>query len=327
MKLGSALIAAAAGMACGAARSAPLEAYGRLPTMDMVSISPDGSKVAFVQVVNGKQAVVVDQLSPAAVVGEMPPTEQKVRGLEWADNSHLVVIKSMSGYAQDGLYSDLGEWTLAYGFDLAKKKVTALYNKSSNGGNASLISDNQIVAFNGIGRLTLRTVDGHPMAFADGLAFVDRSAVSALLSQDLGSNSQRVVENAFDPAQSRHWYFDDKGVARVQTTCDQKTHDWTLRIKRNNSWADAYSVKALIETPEFVGFSADGGSALLRLVKDDGFTDTKAVSLADGKLGPAGRDYDSYSSLISDPATRRVIGGMKIALEPTYEFFDAKDQA
>jgi Tol biopolymer transport system component len=115
MRLGSALIAAVAVMACGAARSAPLEAYGRLPTMDMVSISPDGSKVAFVQVVNGKQAVVVDQLNPAAVVGEMAPTEQKVRQLEWADNSHLVVVKSMSGYAQDGLYSDLGNgrWATA----------------------------------------------------------------------------------------------------------------------------------------------------------------------------------------------------------------------
>src|SRR6185312_11787054 len=114
MKLGSAFFAAAAAMACGAARSAPLEAYGRLPTMDMVSISPDGSKIAFVQVVDGKQAVVVDQLNPAAIVGEFPPTQQKVRGLEWADNTNLVVIKSESGYAQDGLYSDLGEWEFAY---------------------------------------------------------------------------------------------------------------------------------------------------------------------------------------------------------------------
>jgi dipeptidyl aminopeptidase/acylaminoacyl peptidase len=66
---------------------------------------------------------------------------------------------------------------------------------------------------------------------------------------------------------------------------------------------------------------------LLQVVKEDGDTETKAVSLADGKLGPADHDYDSYSSLINDPATHRVIGGMKIALEPTYEFFDPKDQA
>jgi dipeptidyl aminopeptidase/acylaminoacyl peptidase len=165
------------------------------------------------------------------------------------------------------------------------------------------------------------------VAFADGLAFVDSHAVSALLSQDLGTNSQRVVENAFDRAQSRHWYFDDKGVARVQTTYDQKTHDWTLRIKRGNGWADAYAVKALIETPEFLGFSADGASVLLRLVKDGGDTETKMLSLADGKLGAPDRDYEVYSSLIDDPASHRVVGGVRMALEPTYEFFDAKDKA
>jgi dipeptidyl aminopeptidase/acylaminoacyl peptidase len=327
MKLGTASIAAAAVIACGMAHAAPLEAYGRLPTMDMVSISPDGSKVAFVQVVNGKQAVVVDQLNPAAVVGEMPPTDQKVRGLEWADNSHLLVIKSQSGYAQDGLESDLGEWEFAYSFDLAKKKVTALYNKSHNGGNASLIADNEINAFTGIGRLSLRTVDGHPMAFADGIAFVDSKPVSALLAQDLVTSSQRVVENAFDRAQDRHWYFDDKGVARVQTTYDEKTHDWTLRLKNGQNWTDAYSIKASIETPDFVGFSADGGSVLLKVLKDDGDYETKSLSLADGKLGAADRDYDSYSTLIDDPVTHRVIGGVKIAMEPTYVFFDPKDQA
>jgi dipeptidyl aminopeptidase/acylaminoacyl peptidase len=326
MKLTTASIAAAAAMACGMAHAAPLEAYGRLPTMDMVSISPDGSKVAFVQVVNGKQAIVVDQLNPAAVVGEMPPTDQKVRGLEWADNSHLVVVKSQSGYAQDGLESDLGEWEFAYSFDLAKKKVTALYNKSHNGGNASLIADNETVSFTGIHGLTLRIVDGHPMAFADGYAFAG-GTVPALLSQDLATNSQRVVESGMASEQDRRWYFDDKGVARVQTTYDEKTHDWILRLKKGQGWADAYSIKASIETPYFAGFTADGASVLLKVLKDDGDYETKALSLADGMLGAAGRDYDSYSSLISDPVSHRVIGGMKIAMEPTYEFFDPKDQA
>jgi dipeptidyl aminopeptidase/acylaminoacyl peptidase len=318
------ICAIAAVLAAGAARAASLEAYGRLPTMDMVSISPDGSRIAFVQVVNGKQAVVVDQLSPAAVVGEMPPTDQKVRSLRWADNNHLIVLKSQSGYAQD-VDSSLAEWELAYNFDLAKKKVTALFSKSQNGGIASNIRE--AVALNAIYGLSLRTVDGHPMAFADGMVFVDSHGVHALLSEDLTTGSQHVVENATDSRWDRRWFFNDKGVAAAQTTYDEKTHDWILRLKRDGGWTQVYSVKADIETPEVVGFSADGAALLLKVIKDNGDAETQRLALADGKLGPADHDYDVYSSLTEDPVTHRVIGGLKIELEPTRVFFDPKDQA
>ncbi|MGZ3365794.1 MAG: alpha/beta hydrolase family protein [Caulobacteraceae bacterium] len=324
MKLGAAFIAAAAVMACGMAHAAPLEAYGKLPTMDMVTISPDGSKVAFVQVVDGRQAVVVDQLNPAAVIGQMPPTEQKVRELRWADNTHLIVTKSYSGFAQ-GLVGGKSEWWIAYNFDVAKKKVEALFDKDPDVGPNSRIRGTRMLR--SIYGLSIRMVDGHPTALADGVVYVDSTGAYALLSSDLITGSAHIVESALDPNQERHWYFDDKGSAVAQATYDQKTHNWFLRLKRERDWVQVYSVKALIETPEVLGFTADGTSLLLRVVKTDGDTETKALSLADGKLGPAERDYEAYSSLIEDPVTHRVIGGIKIAIEPTYDFFDPKDQA
>ena len=105
------IMAAAVVAAAGAAHAAPLEAYGRLPTMSDVALSPDGSKIAFTQPVKGGQAVVVDRLSPASIIGEMPPTRQKVRALIWADSDHLLVIKSYTGYIE-GIGSRLTEWAL-----------------------------------------------------------------------------------------------------------------------------------------------------------------------------------------------------------------------
>jgi len=317
----------AALLAAGAAHAAPLEAYGKLPTMDMVSISPDGGKIAFVQVVNGKQAVVVDQLSPAAVIGEMPPTDQKVRELRWADSTHLIVTKSQSGYAQ-GVSSNISEWWIAYNFDLGKKKVVGLFDKSSdldNNKNSLIHGARMLKSIYG---MSLRTVGGHPTILADGIVFVDSSGASALLSSDLSTGAERVVENALESNQDRHWYFDDKGVAVAQSTYDELTHSWVLRLKRDKAWVQAYSVKTLYETPEVIGISADGASLLMKIIKDDGDTLTQSVSLADGKIGAPGRDdYDSYSSYLEDPVTHRIIGGLKIAMEPTYVFFDPKDQA
>jgi dipeptidyl aminopeptidase/acylaminoacyl peptidase len=320
-----AIVLAAAALAAGAARAAPLEAYGKLAAMENVAISPDGTKVAFAQVVNGRQAVVIDQLDPAAIVAEFPPTEQKVRALRWADNTHLLVVKSQSGYTI-GINSAFSEWYLAYSFDIAKKKVTPLYSHQDLGGSDSRIQgENTLNTIQGMP--DVRTVKGQTVAFAHGVVFIDRLGIPALLSANLDDGSQTVVDHAGQANQSGGWMVDGTGVPMVRTSYDQKTHDWTLELKRNGAWTSTYTVKALNETPALRGFSPDGASLLLQVIKDDGSVETRPMSLADGKLGEPLHQYDAFNDLLHDPTNQRVIGGVKIGMEPTYVFFDPKDQA
>jgi dipeptidyl aminopeptidase/acylaminoacyl peptidase len=324
MKL--AIILAAVGLAAGAAHAAPLEAYGKLAAMEDVTISPDGTKVAFAQVVNGKQAVVIDQLNPAAIVAEFPPTEQKLRALKWADNTHLLVIKSRAGYTFDGaIDSDLSEWYLAYSFDIAKKKVTPLFGHQDLGPSSRIGADNTL---NVIGTIPdVRTVKGHTVAFALGMVFLDRVGIDALLSADMDNGAQTIVDHAGQSNQSGGWTLDDAGVPLARTIYDEKTHNWSLELRRTGGWVETYAVKASIETPQVRGFSPDGASLLLQLVKADGTVETRPVALTDGRLGEPIAQYDAFNELISDPANQRVIGGVKIGLEPSYVFFDPKDQA
>ena len=129
------ILLAAAVLACGwavgwqGALAAGLEVYGKLPVMDQVSISPDGTKIAFVQPVNGKQAVVVDQISPAAVIANVPGAAQKVRSLIWADPTHLLVVRSQSGFARE-VESGRSEWYLVQMLDLVKRKASVLLNQT-----------------------------------------------------------------------------------------------------------------------------------------------------------------------------------------------------
>jgi dipeptidyl aminopeptidase/acylaminoacyl peptidase len=321
-----AIILAATALAAGAAHAAPLATYGKLATMEDVTISPDGTKVAFAQVVNGKQAVVVDQLEPAAVVAEFPPTDQKVRGLKWADNTHLMVMKSRAGYfAGAEVDSAMSEFALVYSFDIAKKKVTPLYGHQDQGPRSRIASGETLNVVGGMP--DVRMVKGQPIAFAQGYLMVDSVSVHALLSADLDNGAQTVLDRAGQSNQGGSWMVDGAGAPLVRTTYDQKTHNWSLELRRTGGWVESYAVKASIETPEVQGFSPDGASLLLQLVKDNGFTETRALSLADGKLGAPIAQYDEFSSLLRDPATQRVFGGVKYGLEPTYVFFDPKDQA
>jgi dipeptidyl aminopeptidase/acylaminoacyl peptidase len=319
------IMAAAAAFAAGAAQAAPLDAYGHLPTMESVVISPDGTKIAFAQPVNGRQAVVVDQLNPGAVVAEFPPTDQKVRALKWADNTHLLVVKSYAGYIGDRIRSPFDERRVVYSFDIQKKKVTPLFGRQDQGNTSKTSS---VLTLNTIsGMPEVRLYRGRITVFAEGTVFVDSVGNAALLSADVDNGAQSVVENAFHPEQSRSWLVDDAGLPLAQTTYDQKTHDWTLRLKRNGSWTDVYSVKALNETPQVRGLGPDGKTLLLQTIRDNGSVQTQAVSLDDGKIGAPLPQFDDLEQLIYDPANRRVIGGVRRALEPTYVFFDPKDQA
>jgi dipeptidyl aminopeptidase/acylaminoacyl peptidase len=323
MRLGI-ILAAAVLAAAGAAEAAPLEAYGKLAAMENVAISPDGTKVAFAQVVNGRQAIVVDQLNPGAVIGEMPPTDQKVRGLKWADNTHLLVIKSRSGYTI-GVESSFNEWLLVYSFDIAKKKVTPLFGHQDRGADSRIGGANTMNVVRAMP--DVRTVKGHTVLFGSGEVFLDEEGTPALLSADVADGAQTVVDHAGQYYQGRSWFLNDAGAPVARTTYDEKTHDWTLELKQNGAWVEHYSVKASIETPAVRGFGPDGTSLLLQLVKADGSVETRPLSMAGGTLGEPLPQYDAFNTLIHDPSNDRVIGGIKIGLEPTYVFFDPKDQA
>ena len=293
--------------------------------MDHVSISPDGTKVAFVQPVDGKQAVVVDSLDPASVVIEMPPSGQKVRALIWADPTHLLVVKSRAGFTP-GIESAASEWYMMQSLDIQKRKATALLGQPQDyGPETRLRGPDTLNAITAIPEV--RTVNGHPTVFAPGTVFVDSRGAQALLSVDLDSGKEQVVENVLAGDQGRSWILDGDGARIVQTTYDQTTHAWTLQLKRNGGWAEAYSVHSLTNTPDVLGVSGDGKSLILETTKDDGAQEVRTVSLVDGRLSGPTNEYNGFATLIHDPATQRVIGGVKYGMEPTYVYFDPKNQA
>ncbi len=320
-----AVTAAAAVLACGAARAAPLEAYGKLPAMDQVSISPDGTKVAFAQSVSGKTAVVVDQLNPAAVLAGLPPSDQKVRALIWADPTHLIVAKSPTSVPSSSVAPPLGDVYLLQSLDIDKRKSSPLFNHAQDN-----LLDSRIhgpVANNTVSELPqVGIVKGQPIIFARGYVVDGVVGTPALISTDLAGAKQQIVENSIVTDQSRRWILNEQGAPIALLAFDDAAKAWYVRVKRAGHWTDAYTAKAIIP-PQVLGVSRDGASVLVKTITDGGVAEVRPVSIADGSLGAPLAEYDSLSSLIHDPATQRIVGGVKKGMEPTYAFFDPKDQA
>ena len=322
-----ALFAAAAVLTGGVAHAAPLADYGKLPAMDQVSISPDGARIAFTQSVDGKTAVVVDQLNPAAVVLNLPPAAQPVRGLIWADATHLLVVRSPTAPASAGAFGPpTGDAYVVQSLDLEKRKSTPLLNFGADKGEDSRAKG--AAPMNAAYEMPqVAAVKGHTTVFLRGLMVDGSNRAPALMSSDLIAAKDQVLEQGVASDPGRRWIVNDQGEQIGQTRYEDRAHVWTLQIKQGGRWADAYSSKPLAPPPQLLGQSADGASLILQLTRDDGATEYRSVSLADGKVSEPLAEYDGLSTLIHDQATQRIIGGVKKGMEPVYAFFDPKDQA
>ena len=83
----------AGGLAAPAANAVtvpPLADYGKLPAADEVRLSPQGDKIAYLAFDQGKRAVVVRSVD-GPVLTVMDAADHKLRYLEWADETHLVL--------------------------------------------------------------------------------------------------------------------------------------------------------------------------------------------------------------------------------------------
>jgi dienelactone hydrolase len=289
------MMALAVMLVAGSAQAASLDVYSQLPSMQLPLISPDGAKVAFIQRVNGKEAVIVDQLSPAGVIGDIPPGGP-YSGMIWADANRLIIYGPAAAFV----------------IDLEKRKVSRLMDKSD---------------LPGVGAASLaRLREGHTVVFLTGLIGVDGGTAAAFESVDLDTGKATRLAQVHSH-QAAQWGIDPEGNLLYQTVYDQQTHAWTLQLRKGSSWVDALSATVLYDPPRVVGQTRDGKSLVLQRITDDHGLEFRSVSLADGKLGDLVPEYVGLTSIILDPQTFLPIGGLKEGMEPNYAFFDPKDQA
>ena len=93
------------------AAAVPLEVYGRLPSLEDVALSPDGSRIAFVRTTQDTRLIAVLSLVDNKVLGALRIGEQKLRQVAWADNNHLMIVTSATTLPW-GLTGEDAEWQL-----------------------------------------------------------------------------------------------------------------------------------------------------------------------------------------------------------------------
>ena len=290
-----------------AANAAPLEAYGRLPTLEDVAISPDGQTLAYVTNTGGYRLIKMQSVGDHAVLDTIQAGPDKLRRLDWADNDTLLITvsnsRSMGWYGEVELYA-----TISYNI-----RTHALF---------SLLKKASFAAHLEAGLPMPLTVNGKTQIYVPGATVSGLSGVLTMFEVDPVTGDVTKLEAGTKYTESFAVDGTGKVVARVDY--DDKKTRWSLLMRRGGDWSEVFGVDAPIETPELAGLGPDGKTVLIHTIQN-GAQSYRQFNLADGSEA-APLNLPGGATIVSDPVTRLPIGALSVAEHYSYTFLNAADQ-
>ncbi|WP_293682334.1 hypothetical protein [uncultured Phenylobacterium sp.] len=313
----------AVGLAAPAA-AAPLEAYGGLPSIESIEISPDGSKLA-IAMSTGEQRMLGIKPLPAGPMQTYAVGAAKVRRLDWFGSDRVIVTTSTTSWVP-GLIGPRREWLLGFDLDLARHKATPLLSGSPGRG--------QIVQRRASERVTgsmnvlagppeVHVIGGMPTLFLRGITFPADTGVLTILKVDMNTRRTEIAE--LGVIDTDDFVLGQDGVPLARSDYDDKTGKWVLRLRRDKTgWKVNRTLEAKTEPPFLAGLGRDGRSVIVGEMAETGF-EVREVAF-DGTWGDP-LELSDVDAMIHDPLTHRLIGYYALAGdEDRYTFFDPADQ-
>jgi len=299
----AALAAVFLGAAVSAVWAAPVESYGRLPSLEDVSLSPNGARLAFVRADGDDRFISVLSLGDKAPRSGLRIGTAKLRALSWADDNHLLLVSSRTGDLPFGIIGPRSEFEFAFVYDIASGKLTQLHPPSG-------VRALDVV----VGIPFVRTVDGHTKIFFSAPTFNDGRSVSSLFNFDLETKITHVVDDGRPGSQG--YMVDGAGNEVAENLWTDSR--WQVRLKVKGGWQTLPAVMALEGPPAMMGLGPQGQAILFAgLIQGRG--GWHALSLEDGSW--QSRNY-AGDQLITDDQTGLALGLVRETDHYIFNFFD-----
>jgi dipeptidyl aminopeptidase/acylaminoacyl peptidase len=242
---------------------APIEAYGDLPGLENVAISPSGQRIAIIGRVNGARQLVM--LNAAREPIRLAPvSDMKIRDIEWIGEDQVMLIHSGT--------RRLGPRFTKTAYELSGALVVPV---DANLKFWSVFGNSQALAKSIYGDYGTRLIDGKWQGYFGGIEFdLQRTGPEfvnghpALFAVDMAKTTTRKLARASSDGVSRSWRIDAKGEIAA-----------TFEIADGGRWEITNAAGKVLAN----GFDPTGDVNLLGLGKD-GTTILYALeSASDGK--------------------------------------------
>ncbi|GAA0536745.1 dipeptidyl aminopeptidase/acylaminoacyl peptidase [Rhizomicrobium palustre] len=317
----AAVLAALFTIAPALAAKPPVEAFADLPNIAMVSISPDGKRVAMIQGLKGRPVVSVWTLNSNTPPILLPYEKGIIDHVQWANDHRLLIrINLNANLWGEGVHP----WHRTVSIDPDTRDGVAVFSNMTedraDNYSASRVSD-----------LAMNDPDHIYMPLYAGGGYVMSQyypPVSTMFRVTLENGMAKYIEKG--NTNTYGWVMDGNGnlVARFDMTPKPLT-DHIFAYTADKSWKEIASTDATNGHGFAVhGLSQDGKSLVLSVDEgQDGRGVHMSMSLADGKMRELYSHpvYDATGSF-EDPWTGRVLGAVYTSHFAKLAFFDSNLQ-
>ncbi|NEX94061.1 S9 family peptidase [Caulobacter sp. 17J65-9] len=181
----TAAAAAVLQFACAApalAAPPPIEAYGQLPGLDKVAISPGGQNIAYIAQVGDKRRLGVQTVA-GQPLGVVDLGTVKIRSISWLDDTHVVIVQSVT----TDKFSDFGDLLEASNgqiYNVTTRKFATVLDSASGVGSSRTGDESVLNLFNSY---WVREIDGQRVMLVD--AFQTGNSTLFKIDPDTGKGT------------------------------------------------------------------------------------------------------------------------------------------
>jgi dipeptidyl aminopeptidase/acylaminoacyl peptidase len=292
---------------------AELAAYGHLPSLEDVAISPDGKRFAFVQTHGDDRDLGIYEVGRESAHGAARVGDTKLRAVNWVDADNLLITVSQTSAPPMGFTGVTQEWFQLASYNVPTQKLMGVDFQVPNERVFNVIS----------GHPMIRQVEGATTLFIPGV-YVSGRTLPGLFRYDVARHSMRLIAKSSVPM--THWLIDESGKIAAEFYYRDEQKAWTLYTRRDDRLTEVAAGHEAIEVPDIIGFDPSGASLLVEF-QEQGDRVLKPLLLKDATWGPPLAKGESFHRFITDRKTGRVIGGALDLNDSDYVFFDNELQA
>jgi dipeptidyl aminopeptidase/acylaminoacyl peptidase len=299
------------------ARAAPpLSVYGQLPGFEMAALSSSGDHVALIGRTGEERRLLVYDKDRKLVLSA-PLDNAKVRGLNWAGDQFVLVTTSSAEKLQVWFTTDKAELGTMLVVDLASGRHWNVFENDPRvtGG---------VQGFFGVSERNGRWY-GYFSAITyefDGVATYLQSTAPELFEVDLQSNKAHLIARKNERGMQR-WLVGNDG--QVSARMEYYTFGGTWKIRNSAGEQIAIGVSKLGGI-DLSGFGPSGASVIHRVTDDDDNSDHWFEAPLAGGAGTEILKGVAVNRLLFDKRTRQCVGYQLDGDQPSYKFYNARQQ-
>ncbi len=308
------VLTALAGVGAGFAQAPPPEAYARNPEMRFPRISPDGTKLAWIDNRDGQQTAIIGRFGDGAFAIEkrIGLNQLKTRGLRWAGETHVLITTSDTREFKD---------THLFNFRSAGRTFeffrTHAINIDTAGVTLLLDSDKDRTLWVNINLATISSPHykkpGHVLMPAyvgntsqTGSRLADTDVRRQLLEVNLDTGRRTNNVERGDPTTS--YYIADSEGPVAQVRYDDASDHFMVLKRTGKTWSAVVDMYTDLPEIDVVGYAGSADRPVLMIKQGGQYKLVTAESdgvFHDFYVAPDGLDVNGAQI---DPYTSEVIG-------------------